>query len=190
MQWKNESCMKQFNLFHAKQNQSGLYEIWFGNRTCVIFKQKRQAKAFLAETNRFLTLTMVELNEVLKQIYSEYRNTWFVMQNFKNGKPINYTHEESKIKSALHNAEEMFERAGNTFYGSADNAWSFIYMKKICWFLNDAIALLTDIHRKRNNTMNYHILDVLKKRLITIIDTIEKYPGCVPKDAVEVKSNN
>src|SRR6266567_9496658 len=130
--------MKQFMLSRYSRDQWGNYVIWFGNRICVEYKSKRDMAAFLADTNRYLTQTMIELNEIYIQVFMEYRRTWFILQNSKSGKKVNLFDQERRIKSSLQAVDDMFERTGNTYTGTSDAVYSFVNLAKICGFMKDA----------------------------------------------------
>jgi hypothetical protein len=171
------------------KNQHGKYEIWFGNRICVEYASKREMNYFIAATNRVLTKYLIELNETYISVFSEYRRTWFLMQNVKNGKIVNQYDRERKIKSHLDCVADMFDRAGNTFAGSSDAVYSFISLAKICGFLSEAINELSALHRKRNNTIQYHLMEITAEKLKKLESELMAYPGKKPKNAFHMIDN-
>jgi hypothetical protein len=132
---------------------------------------------------------MVELNIIYKLVFCEYRDLWFLLNNIKNGKRVDLYHEESKIEQSLNNVQDQFNRAGGSFKGNTSGGWAFKHMENICFYMSDAIDLLIKINKKRNNTINYHNLEILKKNVEQIADRILKYPDFKPDGCVDVKKN-
>jgi len=165
------------------------YTLWFGNRTGLSFKSKRFGLAFIADTNRFLTSILVELNIIYKLVFCEYRDNWFLMYNFKNGKYVNQADTERRIEKSLNDVQDQFTRAGNSFKGSSSTGWSFRHIENICMYLGDAVDLLMIVNKKRNNTINFHNLYIHKKNIDLLADKILKYPDFLPDGCVSVAKN-
>lgn len=167
----------------------GVYKIWFGNRVCVTFASKRDMAAFLADTNRFLTSCMVELNEFYIAIFTQYRNMWFTMMNYKTGTAVNMIQDERRLQKLIDDIMDQFNRCGNTAHGTASGAWAFIHLQNICLMMGECLEMLREINKKRNNTYSYHSLETLNARIKTLEKTICNYPDALPKNALERFSN-
>jgi hypothetical protein len=180
--------MKQFMISNFDEHD-GLYHIWFGNRICVKFASKRDMAAFLADTNRFLTSSMVELNEFYISIFTQYRNMWFTMMNYKTGTTVNMLQDERHLQKLIDDIMDQFNRCGNTAHGTASGAWAFIHLQNICLMMGECLEMLIEINKKRNNTYTYHSLQTLSNRIKSLEKTICNYPEVLPVNAVEMKSN-
>lgn len=180
--------MKNFNITSFDE-RNGIYETWFGNRNCVKFASKRDMAAFLADTNRFLTASLVELNEFYITLFKEYRNIWFTMVNFNSGTRVNMLLDERRLQTLISDIMDQFNRVGNTAHGTGSAGWSFIHLQNICLMMNEMLAMLIDINKKRNNTYAYHSLQTLHIRIEALAKTICNYPSEMPKNALQITSN-
>lgn len=165
------------------------YSVWLGNRAGLKFYSKRHMAAFIADTNRFLTAQLVELNIYYKLVFCEYRDAWFVLYNYKNGKRVMLHQVESEIEKALNNVQDQFSRAGNSYRGASSGGWSFKFILNICDYLLTATDLLITVNKKRNNTINYHNLETLRKNINQVADRIMKYPEKDPEGCAGVIRN-
>jgi len=165
------------------------YSVWLGNRCGLKFYSKRNMAAFVADTNRFLTTQLVELNMMYKQIFCEYRDTWFILYNFKNGKRVNNANIEREIEKCLNDVQDQFARAGNSYRGSSSGGWSFKFLENICYFLLQACDHLISVNKKRNNTINYHNLEAIRRNITVISERIFKYPEKDPDGCAGVIRN-
>ncbi|RYY83361.1 MAG: hypothetical protein EOO15_21520, partial [Chitinophagaceae bacterium] len=104
--------MKAVHLTTILNDEQG-YCVPLGNGTRNIFPNKKDAKAFLAECNRFLTHKLVELNEIFSRAFLEYRQLWFTLANAKQGKRTNYSADERVIRESLASVELIFDRVAS-----------------------------------------------------------------------------
>ena len=183
--------MKQFMLLSDTELNpiDKTYSIWLGNRAGIKFYSKRYMAAFVADTNRFLTAQLVELNIFYKLIFIEYRDVWFLLYNYKNGKRVNMSGIERDIEKALADTADQFARAGNSYLGASSGGWSFKFVDNICYYLITAADHLITINKKRNNTINYHNLQAIKKNIMVIADRIMKYPEKEPEGSAGILRN-
>lgn len=180
--------MKQFNLSSFDEH-NGEYIVWLGNRICCRFASKRHVRYFLADTNRFLNAAMIELNEYYIRLFSEYRNIWFTMMNFKNGSMVNQADKERQLSKLVMDIMDQFNRAGNSFTGSANAGWAFIHLQNICLMQKEMLQLLIDLNKKRNNTYTYQSLHTLTRHITDVEKRICTYPDPVPSNCLGIKSN-
>lgn len=150
------------------------YTVYLGNATWHKVPSKRAAKKFLAETNRFLTAQMVELNEIYMFAFTQYRLAYFIFRNEKNGHKTNYSHIERQVKYHLQTVEELFDRTF-TVVGENKNAWSFINTFKICFALSEAIKALAEINRSRNNTVVYYMINNYLDRIRSLEEKAQAF---------------
>lgn len=168
---------------------NGEYIVWLGNRICCRFASKRNVREFLADTNRFLTRSMVELNELYINVFIEYRRIWFTMMNFKSGTNVNLIQQENGMQRKIVDIADQFSRAGNTYHGSASGGWSFVHLQNICFMMKDINQEMIDLNKKRNNTIQYHTLEILNERISILENRICNYPEALPANCLGKKSN-
>jgi hypothetical protein len=78
-----------------------MYSVSLGNDSRTYFSNLKDAKLFVADTNRFLNLKLHEFNQVFISIFSEYQRNWFYFDS-KNGKANkNLSLSEGKITENL-----------------------------------------------------------------------------------------
>jgi hypothetical protein len=184
--------MKQFMLATNPDSFNEIdktYSVWLGNRCGLKFYSKRNMAAFVADTNRFLTDQLVELNGYYKQVFCEYRDIWFILYNFKNGKRVNMADVEREIEKCLNDVMDQFSRAGNSYRGASSGGWSFKFLENICYFLLQATDYLINVNKKRNNTINYHNLEVIRRNVNVVATRIMKYPEKEPDGCAGVLRN-
>lgn len=166
--------MKTINITKRRLVQSRR-EVCLGNGRRIQFKSNRVADRFIAETNRFLTKCLVILNESYIDLFAEYRRVWFVTSNTNAGTRTNYRDTETTIKKAMDSADFIFNKFNATNWGSNDPFFAFIDLKKIALFLKDAADSLTEFHKRRDHTANYHACQVLSDRCSAVIRRLEEY---------------
>lgn len=166
--------MKHIQLKNNTSKQNTI-EICLGNGKRLQFTSKRNANAYIAETNRYLTKCMVILNTTYSCLFAEYRDFWLVASNTTGGTRTNYTSICSKIKSNLDAAGDVFEKFNTLYKSATDPFFSFIDLRKVCIFLSEAAEQLTAIHKKRNHTANYYNCMVLCDRCKMVNDNLINY---------------
>jgi len=180
--------MKQF-MISSFNECNGEYLVVFGNRIIVRFASKRHTREFLAETNRFLTRSMVELNELYITVFTEYRHIWFTLMNVKNGVPVNLASDEREMQKIINDVADQLNRAGNTYHGTASGAWAFVHLQNACFMLKELNGLIIALNKKRNNTVQYHVLEVLQERISIIENRLVNYPENLPANSLGMQSN-
>lgn len=166
--------MKTINIQHRHKKQKTI-EICLGNGSRLLFTSKRNANAYLAETNRFLTKCLVVLNATYSSLFAEYRDFWLVSSNTNGGTRTNYNNICNKVKSNLDAAGDIFDKFNLQYKSIADPYFSFIDLRKVCIFLSEAAKELQNIHKKRNHTANYYNCMVLNERLLLTMEKLLNY---------------
>jgi transcriptional regulator with XRE-family HTH domain len=158
-----------------QQTVQNLRDVCLGNGRRIQFKSARVAAKFIADTNRYLTKCLVILNETYIDVFAEYRRVWFVTANTNTGTRTNYRDKETAIKKALESADFMFNKFNATNWGSNDPFFAFIDLRKIALFLKDAADVLTEFHRNRDHTAQYHACQVLADRCQAVVKRLDEY---------------
>lgn len=164
-------------LIQKRRSVQNPFEVCMGNGARLTFTSKRNARQFMAETNRFLTKALTTLNQTYIDTFREYRMIWFVTANTNKGTKTNYWSIEKKIKDNLDVCESLFSKFGSTWATSNDPYFAFIDLRKIATFMGEAIKTMAEFHKKRNNTAAYHTLIILEDRCKALIIRLNDYPN-------------
>lgn len=81
-----------------KRIEQNMKVIMLGNGKRIVFKSKRVANAYIADTNRFLTKCLVTLNLAYADLFWEYRIVWFTVTNFGCGPASNARNEMQRCR--------------------------------------------------------------------------------------------
>lgn len=84
------------------------YSVYLGNRRTVTFTSSRLARAFIADTNRFLNDRLRDLNYLLGQAYVDYRAAWPLLHN---GQTPVLQDTEVRLRGYLAAADGALDRA-------------------------------------------------------------------------------
>lgn len=166
--------MKTINIA-AKSPQKKTLEFVLGNGQRKTFTSQRDANAFRAQTNRYLTRCLVILNETYIDLFREYRLMWFISANTSGGTHTNYLSIQYSIRASLSGAESVFDKFNATWGGSNDPFFAFIDLRKIAVFLQDAGDKMTAFHKKRNATANYYHCSILTDRCLLVVQRLQEY---------------
>lgn len=183
--------MKQFNIKSEPffDPKTKLYNVWLGNHRGIFFNSKRDLAAFIAAANRFFTDAFVELNAYYKQVFCDYRDTWFLLLHDKNGKMVNKPEVERKLSSFINSLEDQFERAAFNMNGKNAATFALHNLVNICDYLNAMCILLIEFHREKGYAMHFHNLGVIKKNIIRLHHSLLCYPEVLPQGAVKIHQN-
>jgi hypothetical protein len=166
--------MKNINITkkHSMQNP---IEFCIGNGQRIKFSSKREANAFIADTNRYLTKCLVILNNSYVELIRQYRQFWMVATNTNSGTSTNYMALSARIKGQLSAADEMMEKFSSTWAGSNDPFFAFIDLNKVAWFLKTAADLMYDHYKYRGATAEYYNCLVLSERCELVQQQLKEY---------------
>jgi hypothetical protein len=90
------------------------YRFTLGNGRILLFSSARDAKAYQAETERWLTGQLHTLNALYAQAHADYRNAWPALAT--QGAPA-MGNAEGRMRMALQGAEDALERAARGGHG-------------------------------------------------------------------------
>lgn len=143
--------------------------VLLGNGVRKQFASKREAGYFLAETNRFLTESLVIINQVYTDLYVQYRQMWLAGTEWRESDII------FKTKTCLSGACEVIDKYASFLKSAGDPYFSFIDLKKACFFCSEAAAVMEAYNEKRNFTPQKYQCRILKKRCMIIQKTLNEY---------------
>jgi hypothetical protein len=172
--------MREIKLFKIElPNKSSVYieqrnyRVWLGNETKRTFPSVKEAKHFLAETNRFLSEKLFELNFMYTIAFSEYRKVWFYLSDNYDTKRI-----EDKVNECFAFADKMFTNAGTRSATLNGNYFVFNYLYAICEQLTIVFDKIIEVHKNRNYFADIKTVTSFKTRIETISKEIQSFGKC------------
>jgi hypothetical protein len=167
-----------------------MYSVFLGNESKNYFSNLKDAKQFVADTNRFLNLKLHEFNQVYISILSEYQRNWFYFdsQNGKANKNLSFS--EGKITDNLQAIIKamnfMVNRSGspNGNYYTYSNFFNCLdYSAEI---LNNLIIVL----KERKHYVEIKSCEILNSQLVKIREDINSYGKSphIEENIIEIES--
>jgi hypothetical protein len=170
--------MKAFRIKQFEKIQTG-YKVSLGNRTEHIFPNLIKTKAFLAETNRFLTMCFFEINEVYLQTYDTWRQLFFISDNVVF---------DNKCRQALEAAEGTLFNSWHRSSIKGGNDFAFINQTKALDFIEIILEEMLPGAIKRSDTYNRYRIECAKTKIIVLRLKLYNY-GRTPIDVLSDKQN-
>ena len=154
-----------------------VYSVRLGNGRKVNFSSSRDAKAFQADTARFLNATMHEVNALLAQALHDYRMAWPAMHGPHLSLRADF---HGAIRLKLKDAEESLERAAlgpngpNRIYF----AWKHLGDANHC--LRGVYASLADWYRYKTQGVWRHQALIGVRRCDDLDERLRTYGATAP----------
>lgn len=105
---KKKYVTYEFHNIKKKRIEQNTKVLMLGNGKRIVFKSKRIANAYIADTNRFLTKCLVTLNVAYADLFREYRIVWFTVTNFGCGPASNARNEMQTVRDHLHDLKDSY----------------------------------------------------------------------------------
>jgi len=183
--------MKTVKIKHYTENKNG-YTVAIGNGITKDFVNKKHCLKFLADTNRFLTNKLHEVNFILSDLQVMYRRNWFYFDNLKSAAAEMYSLERICIFNLSGIEEKMDLLVSRSGYENG-NHFVFSHFRSIFSLLIDTIKILQKLQLKKSSAVEVHKLEVLYIRVIQIEKELLFYDGTLSKeqlDADEIFTRN
>lgn len=169
--------MRAINLFKIElPNKSShytkqrMYSVWLGNGAKRYFSNLKEAKAFMAETNRFLNDRLHELNYQYGVIFTEYRKVWFYLSD--NYETRNF---EKKIIGCFAFVDKFFIQAGTRSGTLNGNYFVFNYLFGICEYLITIINEIINVLNQRRYSAEEKRVETFKRQIEFVNSEIGKF---------------
>jgi CRISPR/Cas system-associated endoribonuclease Cas2 len=143
------------------------YSVFLGNGSRTYYTALKDAKRFLAETNRFLNDRLHKLNYLYGNAFTEYRKIWFYFSGIQNS--------ENKIIECFNEADRNFMIAvtrGNTINA---NAFVYNWVNDICSALTNALSIIKEFLRDKKYYADLRRIEMIERQVIDISMMIENY---------------
>ena len=143
-----------------------LYWVYLGNGTRHSFTRKRDALAFLAETNRFLNLKLMECNLMLGELYTEYRHNWPYLDDIQLC---------ARCQDYFHGITQAMDLLVTRSDWSNGNVFVWLHFNTILSNMLGILDLISDIHQDKNKYAELARAGILKSRINWIRDQLDGY---------------
>lgn len=145
--------MKSYKIKDYEKTENG-YMVALGNSTKTEFKTLIKTKAFLAETNRFLTDSFFRVNLIYLNSYSIWRNVITVSQRYQF---------DSLCRDTFAMAENCLYKSYDRSGMKSGNLFAFIEMSKCLDFLDRILDQIMPFVIKRSDTHSRYFIESLQK---------------------------
>lgn len=154
-----------------------VYSVSLGNGVVKSFGSKVQARAFLAETSRFLTYKLHECNGLYIQVFEAYRLAWFYFDHdkpLKDPKARLYA-SEREIENEINNIRDglnLIHKRGDWVNG---NHFVFSHFTNLLNSMAGICNILQDLYKRRNIAAQVYTCSILNKKIGYCLQTINNY---------------
>ncbi len=147
------------------------YRVILGNGLTIAFTQEVKAKAFLAQTNRFLNDRVIEINMIYIEIWTQYRRLYIVFFDLLDSD-----------KFRTYNAEidkrlTMMIRRSDWYTG---NVFTFRWFDQILTLLQEFAQMVHNVLKEKKRNYNTFEMYVLLERLSIIHKQINSWGTDLP----------
>lgn len=144
--------MKKIELKHITQPdkeshyiKQRMYCLFLGNGHREYFTNYKDAKKYLADTNRFLNIKLHQSNFYYSYIFTEYRNIWFYFEGRSPSQRKDHMGIERKITLLFNQDDKVLNRIARKTYRSNDNVFAFKYLLLIIDNLYEVLELIKNV---------------------------------------------
>jgi len=152
-----------------------MYYVFLGNDVKNYFTNLKDAKQFLADTNRFMNLKLFEFNQVYISIFNEYQQNWFYFDNsYRNTDNGSHQIEDKITRNILGIAKAMkfmSIRSGST----NGNYTTFTNFFNCLDYSGEIINNLRNVLDQKDQNLSVKRLDTLNNQLDRIRSEITGY---------------
>lgn len=142
------------------------YSVFLGNEKTFQFTNMKEAKRFLAETNRFLNDVLQQCNWLFVFAFSEYRRTWFYFNARITYKYVKLDSLEKTILENIRTIDYHFNIVVTRSHFTNGNYFAFQHLNNIIKAIDSILNCLEEILKERNLTDGKQIMfnrNVLKE---------------------------
>lgn len=176
--------MKQIKIQHftpANKNSVYIdkkkYSVQLGNGIKKLFTDKKQAVAFLSETNLFLNTKLKELNFILIDVFELYRIAWFYMDNTRTKKQLNLSKIDHKSKNEIQNLFKTFDIIVSRTGSPNSNHFTFLHFNNIIKSLTTILNILLELYESKSHTDKIYKIKFLINQTTNIKSELAGYPN-------------
>jgi len=156
---------------------NSLYRVFLGNHVVRYFANRKHAKKYLADTNRFLNTRLHELNFVYIYVLGEYRRAWFYFDSAEPGRRQSLITAERKILKNFELIDKSFEMAVRRSGTRGGNNITFQKLFVICEGLIDALRAIKTVMLERKYYAELQRLEMFAGQVADLRIKLEDYGG-------------
>lgn len=156
-----------------EQNQG---QLRLGNGYLFYFSSKKKFNKFVADTNRFLTRKVIELNDFYARLYQLFRSYWpYYSKSARSASLYQITHHYNKASDSLDAVAQMLDQCIQRSSKRDGNMWAFIDVQKIADELKGVCFALKWMAGKRSDHHSKMLLTSYVEHLNSIINAVRDY---------------
>jgi len=147
------------------------YCVALGNSTRVYFDNLKDAKKYLADTNRFLNNKLHELNYIYINVFAEYRKLWFY---FAEKQMQRY---EQDINETFKVIDFKFQNLYRVNYTVNGNYFAFLSLDKIARNIREVFSIIIEVQKAKKfyaDAQRVYMFDTQAHRIIMELKNYNK----------------
>ncbi|MBN2814827.1 MAG: hypothetical protein JXQ80_12170 [Bacteroidales bacterium] len=164
-----------------------MYSVFLGNESRNYFSNRKDAKQFLANTNRFLNIKLHEFNHVYTGVLSEYQRNWFYFDSQNGHANKQLSKSETTITDNFHSITKAMMTIVTRSSNPNGNYFTFTSFFHCIRYCNEIIEILILLLKDRKHYIEIKSLEILKGHLNTIHQELNAYGK--EKAPVEITSD-
>lgn len=149
------------------------YRVYFGHGKLHLFKSRKAALAFIADSNRQLNLFLHELNHHFAEGFSIYRHCWFYFLDKSSG--VNRIQTEKRIKVGFEIIENSMNKAIHNTSGENGSVFAFSFLSGACDQLLNIAMAMKDILQIRNELVMKYRVETMAGQIQALKTKIDQY---------------
>jgi len=166
-----------------------MYSVFLGNETRNYFSNLKDAKQFVADTNRFLNLKLHEFNQVYISILSEYQRNWFYFDSYNSKSNKDLMISEVKITDNFQGIAKAMKFIVTRSGFTNGNYFTFSSLYNCLDFSVEIIKSLLSVLKERKHYVEIKSLEILDTYLDKIRQDLILYGKTkIPEEkSIEIK---
>lgn len=152
------------------------YRVILGNKRRVQFTSERDARQFQADTNRFLTALLHELNCLHAQAYMDYRMAWPMM--FHRGASVQEA-VETTARTAMDAGAAALDRAVRGTSGENAMHFAWKHLTDTASHCRDLYAALAGLYRYKTQGVWRYQMELRERQCLDVLRRLDQY-GATP----------
>jgi hypothetical protein len=161
------------------RTEQKLYSVYLGEGKKNYFKSNRDARAFVAETNRHLNLWLHQVNDHFAELFGIYRHCWFYFLD--HAKAVNRLKIEREINVSFRIIEDTLNKLITNTSGPNGNIFAFNFISSSIDQLLNVAERLKEIIIIRNELVNRYRIEVVITQLKDLSWKVKQY-GITPNE--------
>jgi hypothetical protein len=155
------------------RTEQKLYSVYLGEGKKNLFASNREARAFVAETNRNLNLWLHQVNDHFAELFGIYRHCWFYFLDHV--KAVNRLKVEREINISFKIIDDSLNKLITNTSGPNGNIFAFNFILSSIDQLLNVAERLKEIIIIRNELVNRYRVEVIITQLEDLRLKVKNY---------------